>query len=122
MIGHFSRVQLFVILWTVAHQAPLSMGFSRQEYWSRLPFLPPGDLPNPGINMVLTSHALAGGFFATTATWEYLYPTVLWSLLVLILCLWIPYDFLHKITSPPIWMSSISFSFLILMAKSPIQY
>ena len=35
--------------WTVAHQAPLSMGFSRQEYWSRLPFLSPGDLPDPGI-------------------------------------------------------------------------
>ena len=35
--------------WTVAHQAPLSMGFSRQEYWSGMPFLPPGDLPDPGI-------------------------------------------------------------------------
>ena len=44
-----SHVQLFVILWTVAHQAPLSMGFSRQEYWSGLPCLPPGHLPNPGI-------------------------------------------------------------------------
>ena len=44
-----SRVQLFVTWWTVAHQAPLSMGFSRQEYWSGLPCPPPGDLPNPGI-------------------------------------------------------------------------
>ena len=44
----FSRVQLFVTLWTVAHQAPLSMGFSRQQYWSGLPLPPPGDLPNPG--------------------------------------------------------------------------
>ena len=44
-----SRVQLFTILWTVAYQAPLSMGFSRQEYWSGLPFPSPGDLPNPGI-------------------------------------------------------------------------
>ena len=44
-----SRVQFFVTSWTVAHQAPLSMGFSRQEYWSGLPFLPPGDLPEPGI-------------------------------------------------------------------------
>ena len=44
-----SRVQLFVILWTVAYQAPLSMGFSRQEYQSGLPFPSPGDLPNPGI-------------------------------------------------------------------------
>ena len=44
-----SHVQLFAIPWTVAHQAPLSMEFSRQEYWSGLPFSPPGDLPNPGI-------------------------------------------------------------------------
>ena len=47
--------------WTVAHQAPLSMGFSRQEYWSGLPFPSPGDLPNPGIKPV--SPALAGRFF-----------------------------------------------------------
>ena len=44
-----SRVQLFVTLWTAACQAPLSMGFSRQEYWSGLPCPPPGDLPDPGI-------------------------------------------------------------------------
>ena len=45
----FSRVQLLVTQWTVAYQAPLPMGFSRQDYWSGLPFLSPGDLPNPGI-------------------------------------------------------------------------
>ena len=44
-----SRVQLFATLWTVAHQAPPSMGFSRQEYWSGLPFPSSGDLPDPGI-------------------------------------------------------------------------
>ena len=44
-----SRVQLFTTLWTVAHKAPPSMGFSRQEYWSGLPFPSPGDLPDPGI-------------------------------------------------------------------------
>ena len=44
-----SCVRLFATLWTVAHQAPPSMGFSRQEYWSGLPFPSPGDLPNPGI-------------------------------------------------------------------------
>ena len=44
-----SHVRLFATPWTVAHQAPLSMGFSRQEYWSGLPFPSPGDLPNPGI-------------------------------------------------------------------------
>ena len=47
--------------WTVAHQTPLSMGFSRQEYWSGLPFPLPGDLPNPGIEP--GSPALAGRFF-----------------------------------------------------------
>ena len=45
----FSHVQLFVTPWTVTYQAPWSMGFSRQEYWSGLPFPSPGDLPNPGI-------------------------------------------------------------------------
>ena len=57
--------------WTVACKAPLSMGFSRQEYWRGLPCPPPGDLPNPGIEPVsLTSPALAGRFFTTRATWE----------------------------------------------------
>ena len=52
--------------WTVAHQVPLSMEFSRQEYWSGLPFLPPGDLPNPRIEpMSPASPALAGGFLTT---------------------------------------------------------
>ena len=48
-VKSLSRVRLFATLWTVAHQAPPSMGFSRQEYWSGLPFLSPGDLPDPGI-------------------------------------------------------------------------
>ena len=52
VLSHFSCVQLFVISWTVARQAPLSMGFSRQEYWSGLSFPPPGDLPDPGIEPV----------------------------------------------------------------------
>ena len=52
-------------------QAPLSMGFSRQEQWSGLPCPPPGNILNPGIEPVsLISHALAGGFFTTSATWE----------------------------------------------------
>ena len=49
---HFSCVQLFATLWTITHQAPLSMGFSRLEYWSGLPFPSPGDLPNPGIEPI----------------------------------------------------------------------
>ena len=48
VLSCFSRVRLFATLWTVAHQAPLSMGFSRQEYWSGLLCHPPGDLPIPG--------------------------------------------------------------------------
>ena len=57
--------------WTVACWAPLSMEFSRQEYWSELPLPTPGDLPNPGIEPAsLTSPALAGRFLTTSATWE----------------------------------------------------
>ena len=62
-----SYVQLFVTPWTAAHQAPLSMELSRQEYWSGLPCPSPGDLSNPGIKpAVPVSPALAGGFFFTT--------------------------------------------------------
>ena len=71
MLNHFSRVQLLVTLWTEARQAPLPMGFSRQEYWSGLLCPPPGDLPNPGIEPVaLVSPALADVFFTTSTTWE----------------------------------------------------
>ena len=49
MLYHFTCILLFATLWTIAHQAPLFMEFSRQEYWSGLPFPSPGDLPNPGI-------------------------------------------------------------------------
>ena len=70
MQSHFSHVQLFATIWIVAHHAPLSMGFSRQEEGSGLPCSPPEDLPDPGIKPVsLTSPALAGGFFTTHATW-----------------------------------------------------
>ena len=55
--------------WTVAHQAPLSMGFSRQEYWSGLPCPLPVDLPNPGIELTSMSPVLAGGFSTTSTTW-----------------------------------------------------
>ena len=66
-----SHVQLFGTPWTVAHQAPLFMGLSRQEYRSELPFPPPEDLPNPGIGpSSLMSPALEGGFFTTSTTWE----------------------------------------------------
>ena len=71
MLCHFCHVRLFATLWSVAHQAPLSMGFSGKDYWSGLPRPPPGDLPDPGIKPVsLTYPALAGRFFTTRATWE----------------------------------------------------
>ena len=61
-----------VTLWTIVLQAPLSMGFSRQEYWSGLPFPPPGDLPSSGIKSAsLKSPALADRFFTSSAIWEY---------------------------------------------------
>ena len=64
MLSHFSRVQLFATPWTVARQALLSTGFSRQEHWSGLLWPPPGDLPDPGMeHRSLMSPALAGGFF-----------------------------------------------------------
>ena len=61
VLSCFSHIRLFVTLWTVAHQAPLSMGFSRQEYWSGLPFPSPGNLSDPGVKH--KPPALAGGFF-----------------------------------------------------------
>ena len=63
VVKWISRVRLFATPWTVVHQAPLSTGFSRQQYWRRLPFPSPGDLPDPGMEPV--SPALAGRFFTT---------------------------------------------------------
>ena len=61
-------------LWSVAHQAPLYVEFSRQDYWSGLLFPTPGDFPDPGIEpKSLMSPALAGSFFTTNTTWEALY-------------------------------------------------
>ena len=64
----FSRVKLFVAPRTVASQAPLSMGFHRQEYWRGVPFSPPGDLLDPGMEPM--SPAFSGEFFTTGTTWE----------------------------------------------------
>ena len=73
-----SHVRLFVIPWTVACQAPLSMGFSRQEYWSGLPFPSPRGLPDLGMEpKSLTSPALAGWFFTTSTTWEALFKSII---------------------------------------------
>ena len=70
-VKSLSRVRLFATPWTAAHQAPLSMRLSRQEYWSGLPCPPLGNLPSPGIQpMSLMSPALARGFITTSTTWE----------------------------------------------------
>ena len=64
VLSCFSHVQLFATPWTVARQAPLSMGFSRQEYWSGLPCPPPGDLPDPGDKTCVS--CIAGSFFTAS--------------------------------------------------------
>ena len=70
-LSHFPHGQLFVTLWTIVHQAPLSMEFFRPKYWSGLPSPSPGDLPNPGMQPAsLMSPALTDRFFTTSATWE----------------------------------------------------
>ena len=71
MLSCFSHVHLFVTLWTVTLQPSLSLGFSRQEYWSGLLCLPSGDLPDPGSEPAsLESPALAVGLFIASATWD----------------------------------------------------
>ena len=71
VLSCFSLVRLFSNPRTVAHQVPLSVGFSRQEYWSGLLCPPPRDFPDPGIELMsLMSPALAGRFFTASATWR----------------------------------------------------
>ena len=90
----FSRVQPFEAIWTAACQAPLSMGFSRQDYGSGLPFPNPGNLLNPGIKPA--SPALVGGFFTTEPPGKPLKEIqdmqILWmsSWLVILICLILP--------------------------------
>ena len=77
-----SHVWLFATPWTVTRQAPLSMGFPRQEYWSGLPFPPPSDLPDPGIKYLsLASPALAGCFFTTAPLGKPLRLSYQWFIL-----------------------------------------
>ena len=71
MLSCFRHAWLFVTLWTLVLQAPLFMGFSRQEYWSGLLCPPPGDLSDPGIELMsLKSPSMACRFFTTSTTWE----------------------------------------------------
>ena len=70
-LSRFSHVRLFVTLWVVTHQASLSMGFSRQNYWSRLPCPPLEDLPDPGIKLCNLHLTCIGRWvLSTSATWE----------------------------------------------------
>ena len=113
VLNRFSRVRLFVILWTEALQTPRSMGFSRKEYWSGLPCPPPGDLPGPGIEPTsLMVPALAGRFFTTSITWKPLKQTYL-DLISGTLHLWSPmppgdfqlYHYKPVLWSPPTCIS-----------------
>ena len=77
MLSPFSHVWLFATLWATALQASLSMGFSRQEYWSGLPCPPQGNLPDPGIELTsLLSPVLASEFFTISAIWEALFVNI----------------------------------------------
>ena len=98
VLSHFNPVRLFATLWTVAHQAPLSMGFSRQEYWRGLPCPPTGDLSDSGIEHAsLKSLALAG----TITAWEahYVYNSESGSCSVMSDSLW-PYGLYSPWNSP----------------------
>ena len=101
-----SCVRLFVSLWTVAHQAPLSMGVSRQESWSGLPCPPPGDLPSPGIESVLClmSPALPSRFFTTSAICEALAPLLVLSKYIY---LWIKVSWVVLVRKNPLPMEEM---------------
>ena len=89
VVQSFRRVRLFVTPWTVARQAPLSIGFSKQEYWSRLPFSPPGHLSYSGIEpSSLMSPALAGGIFPISATWDALFVKFYQNSEIKNVCIW----------------------------------
>ena len=110
-----SRVWLFVMPWTVAHQSLLSMEFSRQEYWSGLPFPTWGDLADSGIEpMSLASPQLAGRFFTTVCPWHHKELDMTEWLLLLELCrIGLParkfsvnfavHTCLHSWLTPPVW-------------------
>ena len=100
LLSHFSCVQLSATLRAIAHQAPLSMGFSRQEHWSGQPWPPPGDLPNSGIEPAyLMSLALTGMSLCQRTTWEALWRSQDPALSQLCCFLIVPLWFLHSYPS-----------------------
>ena len=113
--SHFSCVQLFATLWTVAHQTLLSIRLSRQEYWSGLPFLSPGGHLDTGIEPAsFTSPALAGKFFTTSATWET--PLVYYNTIVNTICHIYMYIYTYTIYiyMPPLLFLAIIFVFFLI--------
>ena len=123
MLSQFSRVWLWATLWTVDCQAPLSTGFPRQGYWSGLPCLPPGGLPDPGIEPVcLTSPALAGRFFTTGATsidtYMHIHTHILYSVLSFV------FIFYPKIDQWQFWEAVMhrSTSLFLLMSQNPMLW
>ena len=96
ILSHFSGVQLFASPWTIDHQAPVFLGFSGQEYWSELPCLPSGDLPEPGIEPESpVSPALAGRFINTEPPGKPLVPANCWiNTWIESLSIPVPYRFL----------------------------
>ena len=104
-----SHVRLFATLWTIAHEAPLSMGFSRQEYWSGLPFPSPGDLPDPGIEP--RSPALQADALTSEPPGK---PKIVFVVAYFYSELKIPYISLHTVLSSVL----TSFHFFILLLFS----
>ena len=114
VLSCFSHVWLFVTLWTIACQVPLSMAFSRQEHWSGLPFPSARDLPDTGNKPTsLTSPALAGGFFTANATWEAPWLSIYFKLLS---------QFILPSSSPALSLLSLSESlFLFISALTVVS-
>ena len=108
LLSRFIRVQLLATLWTVARQASLCIGFSRQEYWSGLPCPPPGNLPSPGIKLApLVSPELAGRIFTTSSTWEALQDCLLLFYLSAPLASSFPDG--SEVCLPPMWETWVWF-------------
>ena len=112
----FSRVQLFVTPWTVAYQAPPSVGFAKQEYWSGLPLPSPGDLPNPGIeprSPILQADALPSeppGKLSDLDTWSILYMSFY---------VFLSYSLLQSLTSSLTLSTTLSYLILLLPSPTP---
>ena len=120
MLSNFSSVQPCATLWTVTRKAPLSIGFTRQEYWNGLPCLPPGDLLDPGIKRAsLLSPALRGGFFTISATWKPLVGCI-FPFSSLPLLLFFP-QLLVKLCQRTTLPSCISFALRRFWSPLPVQ-